>query len=77
VTVYTSGWTPPRVGQKGHDRYLVEEHDDGTILLTPAVTVSLLELRLLRNPDFVAAMSEPVERAKLRRRPSTRRKQTK
>jgi hypothetical protein len=45
-----------RVGSRAHSRYLVEEHEDGSILLSPAVTISETELNLLRNPAFHAAM---------------------
>lgn len=28
-----------RVGQKAHTRYIVEEHEDGTLVLTPALVI--------------------------------------
>jgi hypothetical protein len=47
-----------RIGRKDHAKYLVEEHEDGTIVLTPAVTISQHELNMLRNPDVMAALKE-------------------
>ncbi len=44
------------------DRYLVEEHDDGTLVLTPAVLVPAHKLRSLpRRPPLKAraALIEP------------------
>ena len=38
-----------KVGRKGDSRYLVEEFPDGSLLLVPAVTVSALELAVLRD----------------------------
>lgn len=38
-----------KVGRKSDSRYLVEEFDDGSLLLVPAVTISALELAVLRN----------------------------
>lgn len=65
-----------RVGRKDHDKYLVEEFDDGSVLLVPAVTISRDELEMLRNPAVVAALEESAygDRSQLRRRPSPRRK---
>jgi hypothetical protein len=45
-----------RIGHRDHARYLVEEFEDGTIMLRPAVTISQTELNLLRNPDVRAAL---------------------
>lgn len=37
-----------------HDRYLVTEEPDGTLIFTPAVVMTDLEAKLLRNrPDLV------------------------
>lgn len=47
-----------RVGRKVDDRYLVDEKEDGTLVLTPATVVSQHELNLLRNPDFLRALQQ-------------------
>jgi hypothetical protein len=42
-----------------HDRYLVREESDGTLILTPAEVMPKQEAELLRaNPEFVAMMKE-------------------
>jgi hypothetical protein len=46
-----------RVRSHDYDRYLVEELPDGTLMLTPAVTVSALELAALRNEELLAAVA--------------------
>jgi hypothetical protein len=38
-----------RVRKRKFDRYTVEELDDGTLILTPAITVSPVELAALRD----------------------------
>ena len=43
-----------RLGKPEHTRYLVTEHPDGTLLLTPAVVMTANEAALLRNPELVA-----------------------
>lgn len=45
-----------RVGHKDHNLYMVEEFQDGSVLLTPAETVSKNELRMLRDPAVIAAL---------------------
>jgi hypothetical protein len=47
-----------KVRSHDYDRYLVEEFPDGTLVLTPAVTVSAVELAALGNPDVVAAIAK-------------------
>jgi hypothetical protein len=47
-----------RVGRKVDNRYLVDEKEDGTIVLIPATVVSQHELNLLRNPDFLRALQQ-------------------
>jgi hypothetical protein len=47
-----------RVRSHDYDRYLVEEFDDGTLVLTPAVTISALELATLRNPEVMKAITD-------------------
>jgi hypothetical protein len=39
-----------KVGRKQDRKYLAETKPDGTIILTPAVTISALELAALRDP---------------------------
>ncbi len=46
-----------KVRSHDYDRYLVEELPDGTLVLTPAVTVSALEMAALRNPEVMAAVA--------------------
>lgn len=67
-----------RIGRKDHDKYLVEEYPDGSVLLTPAVTITRDEFEMLRNPAVVAALEESTngDRSTLRRRPPPRRKKT-
>ncbi len=61
-----------RVRTHNYDRYTVEEFPDGTLVLTPAVTISALELAALRDPAVRAAVAEAKtgDRAALRRRPT-------
>lgn len=47
-----------RIGRRSDERYLVEEKEDGTLIMTPAVLVSQHELDLLRNPRFVKAVEQ-------------------
>lgn len=47
-----------RVGRKMDDRYLVDEKEDGTLVLTPATVVTQHELNLLKNPNFVRALQQ-------------------
>lgn len=42
-----------RLGKPEHTRYLVTEHPDGSLLLTPAVVMAAHEAELLRNPELV------------------------
>ena len=46
-----------RLGNPEHDRYLVTEHTDGTLVFTPAVVMTAHEAALLRHPELV----EPIE----------------
>src|SRR4051794_34536723 len=41
-----------------HDRYLVSEEPDGTLIFEPAVVMSELEARLMSNKTLVAEMEE-------------------
>ena len=42
-----------RLGNPEHDRYLVTEHPDGTLVFAPAVVMTAHEAALLRHPEFV------------------------
>jgi hypothetical protein len=61
-----------RVRSHHHDRYTVEEFPDGTLVLTPAITISPLELAALRDTAVMAAVAEAKagNRSALRRRPA-------
>jgi hypothetical protein len=61
-----------RVRSHDYDRYIVEEFPDGTLVLTPAVTISALELAALRDPAVMAAVTKAKtgDRSTLRRRPA-------
>lgn len=56
-----------------HDRYLVREQEDGTLILEPAVVLTEAEAAFLANPALVALIEE--ERAHPERnRPRTQRR---
>jgi hypothetical protein len=69
-----------RVRSHDYDRYLVEELPDGTLVLTPAVTVSALEMAALRSPEVLAAVADDKgagdSTLKPHRRRSARRRQS-
>ena len=46
-----------RVRSHDYDRYTVEELPDGTLMLTPAVTISALELAALKDEKIRAAVA--------------------
>jgi hypothetical protein len=46
-----------RVRSHNYDRYLAEELPDGTIILTPAVTISALEMAALQDESLRAAVA--------------------
>ncbi len=55
-----------------HDRYLIREQEDGTLILEPAVVLTEAEAAYLKNPALVALIEE--ERAHPERnRPRTKR----
>ena len=60
-----------RVRSQHYDRYLVEEFPDGTLVLTPLVTISAVELAALRDPVVQAAIAaaKSGDQSELRRRP--------
>jgi hypothetical protein len=60
-----------KVRSHDYDRYIVEEFPDGTLVLTPAVTISAVELAALRDPAVREAVAEAKtgDRSRLRRRP--------
>lgn len=41
-----------------HDRYLIREQEDGTLILEPAVVLTEAEAAYLRNPTLVALIEE-------------------
>ncbi len=45
-----------RVGAPGDTRYIAETREDGSVLLTPAVTIEKWELAALTDPDTRAAL---------------------
>ncbi|HVA61911.1 MAG TPA: hypothetical protein VNG13_15450, partial [Mycobacteriales bacterium] len=45
-----------RVRRRDFERYVAEEFPDGTLVLTPAVTVTALEMAALRDPKVRAAV---------------------
>ena len=47
-----------RLGNPEHNRYLVTEHPDGSLLLTPAVVMTAHEAALLRHPELVAQIEQ-------------------
>lgn len=63
-----------RVRTQHYDRYLVQEFPDGTLVLTPAVTISALELAALKDPTVRKAIAEARsgDRSQLRRRDRSR-----
>lgn len=47
------------LGKLGHhQRYLVHEEPDGTLVLTPAAVMSEAQARLLAHPDVMADIDE-------------------
>lgn len=60
-----------RVRSHHYDRYIVEEFPDGTLVLTPAVTISAVELAALSDPVVRAAVAaaKSGDQSQLRRRP--------
>ena len=64
-----------RIGRQEHTRYLVTEESDGTLVFTPAVVLSELELKLLANDELVdEILSNRTDSSRLVKR--TRRGQT-
>jgi hypothetical protein len=63
-----------RIGRKTDERYLVEEHENGTLVFTPAVTITQHELDILRSPKVLAAIAaaDKEDPSKLIRRRATR-----
>lgn len=45
-----------KVGRPQDRRYLVEEFEDGTLVLTPAVTLPSVEVAALRDPKIRRAL---------------------
>ena len=59
-----------KFGRKEDLEYLVDEQPDGTLILTPAVTISATELAVLQNPGLRDSLARPFERSELRSRGS-------
>ena len=61
-----------RIGRKGDTRYLVEEHEDGTLVFTPAAVMPQAFADLRANPELMAQVErgEAADRSSLIRRPS-------
>lgn len=60
-----------KVGRPSDRRYLVEEFEDGTLVLTPAVTLAAAEVAALRDPEIRTALERTRgRRPKLRSRGS-------
>ncbi len=59
-----------RVRSHDYDRYTAEELADGTLILTPAITVSPVELAMLNDPDIrqAIAAAKAGDPSELRRR---------
>lgn len=63
-----------RVRSHNYARYLAEEFPDGTLVLTPAVTISAVELAALRDPVVRSAVAaaKSGDPSELRHRPRRR-----
>lgn len=51
-----------KIGRPSDRRYLVEEYDDGTIVLTPAVLLPAVEVAALRSPAARKALEKTLGR---------------
>lgn len=61
-----------KVGRKQDQRYIAETFEDGTIVLSPAVAVTMVELAALRDPEVRAVLrgADQASRKDLRSRGS-------
>jgi hypothetical protein len=50
-----------KVGRRSDERYLVDEFEDGTLVLTPAITMSKAEAAALADPVVRAALEKSLE----------------
>jgi hypothetical protein len=57
-----------KVGRRQDTRYLVEELEDGTLILTPAVTIPATELAALQDPRLRETLTVRTGPDELRRR---------
>ena len=57
-----------------HQRYLVTEEEDGTLIWTPAVVMSEAEARLHANPELLARIEYELAHPELDRSDRPRRK---
>lgn len=72
ITVDDRGRTSlARVRSHAYDRYTAEEFPDGTLVLTPAVTISAVELAALSDDTVRTAIARAKtgDKSALRRRP--------
>lgn len=53
-----------RLGNKKHTHYLVDERDDGTLVLSPAVIMTEREASVLADPDLVARIRDGIAEAR-------------
>jgi hypothetical protein len=58
-----------KFGRAEDTRYIVEEEEDGSIILTPAVVVSAQEAKLLRHPELVQRIQQQIDSGKRFPRP--------
>lgn len=75
ITVDERGRTSlARVRTHDYDRYTAEEFPDGTLVLTPAVTISAVELAALRDRKVRSAVAaaKAGDRGTLRKRKRSR-----
>lgn len=64
-----------RVRTHNYDRYTVEEYPDGTLVLTPAVTISAVELAALRDDKVRDAIKKAKTGDRSTLRPRRQRKE--
>jgi hypothetical protein len=58
-----------KFGRPEDTRYIVQEEEDGSITLTPAVVISAQEAKLLRHPELVQRIQQQIDSGKRFPRP--------
>lgn len=53
-----------RLGNKKHTHYLVDEREDGTLVLSPAVIMTEREAAVLADPGLVAQIKSGIAEAR-------------